>query len=521
MNRNILITTTLFLFCFGVYIFSAFRGYDPDLWGHLKFGEYIVTHLAIPYKDLYAFTPTKPLWVNHEWLFEVISYLLMSMQKDGLVLLLFKAVACAGAILIPWGLMLKQNRFSMLNFFLFIVIILCFSYGTAVRPQIFSYLFFALMLLIIESYQLKGKQTYISLGILFIVWVNTHGGVMAGLAYLYAYCFLHILYELFSGKCSREDISASESGREEQTEKTNTNVLKKLLSLKIIALPFVLTVILVVNPYFTNYYSYILDAISMKRPFIEEWSSVLANVWMFKSFILLCIIAIAAFLFALKEKQSQTIINFILLFILMVMAFKSYRHIPFFAVACGFYVPGIVARATLKHLPASLRLEKFSLISLLLVISSIFFTFITFFSGNKFNYQLVVYKISDYQYTGYPVKAVKFIKESNLTGTMLVNFNWGEYIIYQLSPDIKVSIDGRYETVYPEDVVKQNISFITAQENWKSVLENYNPDYVLISINDAVYPAMIKGSYWPILSKEDEYCLFVNPVKLAKLINGE
>ena len=54
----------------------------------------------------------------------------------------------------------------------------------------------------------------------------------------------------------------------------------------------------------------------------------------------------------------------------------------------------------------------------------------------------------DRRKTVFPVKAVALLKQSNVAGNMAVHFDWGEYVLWHLAPRIKVSIDGRRETVY-------------------------------------------------------------------------
>jgi hypothetical protein len=44
---------------------------DPDLWGHVRFGDDIIAAGEIPEYDSYSFTSDRP-WVNHEWLAEVL-----------------------------------------------------------------------------------------------------------------------------------------------------------------------------------------------------------------------------------------------------------------------------------------------------------------------------------------------------------------------------------------------------------------------------------------------------------------
>ena len=51
---------------------------------------------------------------------------------------------------------------------------------------------------------------------------------------------------------------------------------------------------------------------------------------------------------------------------------------------------------------------------------------------------------------------------SRLHGNMLSNFADGEYLIWHL-PASRVFIDGRYDTVYPQQVVNQYLEFINGR----------------------------------------------------------
>jgi hypothetical protein len=42
--------------------------YDPDLYWHLKTGEYIVSHGMLPHTDVFSHTMLGADWVLHEWL---------------------------------------------------------------------------------------------------------------------------------------------------------------------------------------------------------------------------------------------------------------------------------------------------------------------------------------------------------------------------------------------------------------------------------------------------------------------
>src|SRR5262245_45278561 len=48
---------------------------DPDLWGHVKFGEDLWLTGRITRPDPYSYLTANQFWINHEWLAETIFYL--------------------------------------------------------------------------------------------------------------------------------------------------------------------------------------------------------------------------------------------------------------------------------------------------------------------------------------------------------------------------------------------------------------------------------------------------------------
>src|ERR1043166_2976601 len=47
---------------------------DPDIWWHLRTGQYIRENLGIPRVDIYSFTAVGKPWIAHEWLSELFMY---------------------------------------------------------------------------------------------------------------------------------------------------------------------------------------------------------------------------------------------------------------------------------------------------------------------------------------------------------------------------------------------------------------------------------------------------------------
>ena len=79
----------------------------------------------------------------------------------------------------------------------------------------------------------------------------------------------------------------------------------------------------------------------------------------------------------------------------------------------------------------------------------------------------------------YPVSAVGFLKQNGIKGQILVPFEWGEYAIWKLYPDCRVSIDGRFRTVYSEGALSDHFQAARDEEKLKDLLNKYPADIIL------------------------------------------
>jgi hypothetical protein len=63
-------------------------------------------------------------------------------------------------------------------------------------------------------------------------------------------------------------------------------------------------------------------------------------------------------------------------------------------------------------------------------------------------------------------------------GRLVTAFNWGEYALWHFGPSLKVSIDGRRETLYADETVKAQGAILQGAPTGLAVLAQLNPDYV-------------------------------------------
>ncbi len=139
-----LVSTSLFflLTSFGLYWFSDSIA-DPDLWGHVRFGQDIIRTGSIIQGDTYSYHTDGEPWINHEWLSEVILGGLYD-QLGSTGLIAFKVFAGLLFLGLSHGHLRRHGLGPFPSVLLLILISIPFRMGLGtIRPQIFTYLFFS------------------------------------------------------------------------------------------------------------------------------------------------------------------------------------------------------------------------------------------------------------------------------------------------------------------------------------------------------------------------------------------
>ncbi|MBF0529165.1 MAG: hypothetical protein HQK55_07825, partial [Deltaproteobacteria bacterium] len=110
----------------------------------------------------------------------------------------------------------------------------------------------------------------------------------------------------------------------------------------------------------------------------------------------------------------------------------------------------------------------------------------------------------------YPVAAMEFIKTHGLTGRLAPEFSWGEYLIWHLYPKVRVAMDGRYETVYPDYFGLEYFDFIEGRPGWEKFLAKYPTEMVLVPINRPIRLILKYQPDWREILTADGCALLVN-----------
>ena len=97
-------------------------------------------------------------------------------------------------------------------------------------------------------------------------------------------------------------------------------------------------------------------------------------------------------------------------------------------------------------------------------------------------------------------EATEFIRGNRLEGRMLVWFDWGEYAIWHLSPAIRVSLDGRRETVYSDVLLANHNRFFNGQAGGYEFLEQIRAEFVWIPRNLPAVKTLTDRGWAPIFA---------------------
>lgn len=157
---------------------------DPDVWWHLRNGEWILQHWAVPWTDPYSSLGAGKPWAAYSWLFEVLVFQLF--QRLGLVGLVVYTTAMVALITAALYRLIQrlQADFSLTVLMTFVAASILYRLDTP-RSWLFTILFFTLELDLLMQARKTGKiRGLLWLPVLFALWANVHIQFMYGLVVL-------------------------------------------------------------------------------------------------------------------------------------------------------------------------------------------------------------------------------------------------------------------------------------------------------------------------------------------------
>ncbi len=147
---------------------------DTDLGYHLRGGQWILEHRAFLSRDVYTYTRSTADYLDLHWLYQVLIY--TTYRAGGYVSLSVLNIALIGAVFA-----VTQKRLQMTGAPLWtcapllLLAILASEVRFHMRPEILSWLFMSLMLLVLELRRSHGRNVLFLLPVIQVIWTNCEG----------------------------------------------------------------------------------------------------------------------------------------------------------------------------------------------------------------------------------------------------------------------------------------------------------------------------------------------------------
>ena len=491
--RKSLLRHSIAVILLAILIANSNSHTDPDLWGHIRFGQAFIANRHLIHHDPYSYSVPNAPWRDYEWLAEVLmAFIYKVAGVRGLKLWKFACTAltvifiadCEAETGAPFSIQLLVLLLAALGLVL----------QMQMRPQMFTFILLgALLALLTRDNYRRPAALWIAVPLL-ALWANLHGGWVIGIGTLGLYSAGASLGDLIAGAGWRRGVRLAAI--------TVSSLIATLL-----------------NPYGAGLWRAVEWALlaPYKRIANVEWQPMLfalSQQWHHAHsgiFVYVAIIALMAGLavaFALAPAGDDLPLVAVAAMV-SVSAWLSVRNMGLVAVTAS----GPLARhmdliGQRRHLGAPARVSRpvnqWVIFGLCIAMA---------FKTGQFSRRLD----PDQQY---PAGALAFLREHQLHGRILNEWGWGGYLIWHAADGNRVFIDGRDDTVYPPGVVRDYLLFHFDLSGGAHVLDAYPHDFVLISAAAPARRLMERRDDWKLLYRDHDALLYARASAPAASLPG-
>jgi tetratricopeptide (TPR) repeat protein len=409
--------------------------WNADYWWQWKTGEYVIAH-GVPHTDVFSYTAPGRERLELRWLYCLGLFETSRWFGRGSAVLL-KCLFVVAAFAVVGGIAARKTNLLTVG-----VVTAIAAVGSSqrfyVRPEIVSYLFFAIWLALIDRAQ-RGPTRWIFLLLpLQVLWVNSHGLFILGPALLAAWATSELA-----------GLAAERLGRRAADDDRRRRLL--------IASGMLLATLLVslINPYLHR--GLLLPLVQFgelhspaMKAYYAELMSPFAFPGTYTAVVYYKVLIGLAGLSVLFNLRRQRLFWLIVASAMLYLSATSIRNLPLFCMAAvPFVVRNLSESAIWRRSAVSRRLPTGRAIGAVALA-----VFCAWQSWQLFTNRFYVRQGASLQ-SGmdlaehrYPVRATEFFKAAGVTGPI---FNASAAGSYLLARDIPVFIDPRGE-IYMDDV---------------------------------------------------------------------
>jgi hypothetical protein len=452
---------------------------DANTGYHIRTGDFILERRAVPHSDIFSFSKPGQPWFAWEWLSAVFfAALYAAAGMKGL--LIFTATVIALSILI----LLRHIIWRGANALVAIVVLHLVAGASSIhylaRPHVFTFLFLAISLWLIDSdRQLPSARIWMLIPIA-VIWVNMHGGFVALLACL--------------------GVVAMGSALEGSWPMARRYALLAAGCLAGSA----------VNPYGFGVHAHVVQYLRAKwiPEIVQEFQSPRFGSAESLYFEILLFAGIACAAWLLSRKQVSPAL---LILAWAHAALTSMRHIPIY----GFVTAPLLAREATglwdrwlrSARPGSTRailgalatdhragLRRTSIWAPALVMALALFSF-----GWKWP--------ADFPEGRFPI-AVAARNADLISGSRIFTTDsWADYLTFHFYPRQKIFVDGRSD-FFGKEISEEYVQILKGQYGWDTLIKRYDFNTALVPPQSALASLLRVGPDWRVVDEDTQAVLF-------------
>jgi hypothetical protein len=438
---------------------------DTDMYWHLRTGQFILENRTIPSADPFSWTALGMPWVNVHWLSQVVLYgVYASLGTSGLALLVATLVVLA--FVFVWKQM-EGGPFLRA----FIVVLAAAAAGAVWTPrsQMATFVLTPLIAYLVYLYKWKQIDRLWLIPIVFIAWVNLHGGYVSGFM---------VLGGVLAGEIVNHVLGFA------GPEVLSWKRWRKLLIITLIS-----GAVLLINPYTVDALLLPLKTVNIGvlRDFIEEWAAPNFHelyqqpmVWM----LLLTLVIIG------WSGRRLDATDAALLVIFAYISFLARRNIGLFALICAPILSRHAAALIGRYRWGQRSLSNGKpivnwIILLLILLAAIMKVLIPIAPASQAQAEAKIL----------PAKAADWIVANRPEGKLFNSYNWGGYLLWRLWPDYPIYADGRTD-VYPNAFLQEYLQIVTGQLDAPAVFDERGIRTVIVEQESPLGAQLTRSGLW-------------------------
>ena len=450
---------------------------DPDIFHEMALAREAIAQGRIPTADTFAYTPTIVPVVHHEWGTGFVLFWVAGSFGAGGIAFLKIVLGFAAVGLAVAAARTARATWETLLLLAPLAIALADVGFTNLRAQSLSLVCFGLLLLLLARDGRGSRGWIVPWLLVHLVWLNLHGGFVAGGLLLAGY--------------------AVEAG-----------LRTRRVPWHLVATGAAMAALVPLNPYGFAAVPYLARAVLMPRPQISEWLPVWAN----PAFAVLLAISLEPVIYAAWRLGVRALYGGLTLLLFLFAAVLHGRHLSLYALVWLAVVPawidatplGAAVKEAWARARRPLTAGIWGIAALALAAA---------WRAGPLSLELPVDRaaLDAGMPVIYPEGAVAYLREQGFRGNVMTPFEEGAFVSWRLYPAVKVGLDSRYEVAFVPGVAEQVWAFYAGTEGWSALLERYPTDLVLVKVSQPLSALLVTRTDWPLVYQDDVFQLFSRP----------